>query len=102
MAPSKRGNAMARASCHPSFGVDDLVHRDVVVPRRDTHSGRSVAVPVSRYLSERHSLLSRIIKWRVNRQNPDRGVTVVDFSLMVGLLAIVIIVAVGLGVLGSN
>jgi Flp pilus assembly pilin Flp len=46
--------------------------------------------------------LSRIIKWRVNRQNPDRGVTVVDFSLMVGLLAIVLIVAVGLGVLGSN
>ena len=57
---------------------------------------------MSRYLSERHSLLSRIIKWRVNRQNPDRGVTVVDFSLMVGLLAIVLIVAVGLGVLGSS
>jgi len=46
--------------------------------------------------------LSRVIKWRVSRQNPDRGVTVVDFSLMVGLLAIVIIVVVGMGIVGSN
>jgi len=38
------------------------------------------------------------MKFQVNRQNPERGVTVVDYSLMVGLLAIVIIVA--LGVLG--
>ena len=35
------------------------------------------------------------MKFQVNRQNPERGVTVVDYSLMVGLLAIVIIVAVG-------
>ena len=35
------------------------------------------------------------MKFEVNRQNPERGVTVVDYSLMVGLLAIVIIVAVG-------
>jgi Flp pilus assembly pilin Flp len=39
-----------------------------------------------------------MMKFQVNRQNPERGVTVVDYSLMVGLLAIVIIVA--LGVLG--
>jgi Flp pilus assembly pilin Flp len=39
-----------------------------------------------------------MMKFQVNRQHPERGVTVVDYSLMVGLLAIVIIVA--LGVLG--
>jgi Flp pilus assembly pilin Flp len=44
-----------------------------------------------------------MMKFQVNRQNPDHGVTVVDFSLMVGLLAIVIIVAViAVGVMGRN
>jgi hypothetical protein len=39
-------------------------------------------------------LLSRIITFQVNRQNPDRGLTFVDFSLMVALICIVIMVAV--------
>jgi len=38
-------------------------------------------------------LLSRIITFQVNRQNPDRGVTVVDFGVMIGLIAVVVIVA---------
>jgi Flp pilus assembly pilin Flp len=36
-----------------------------------------------------------MMKFEVNRHDPECGVTVVDYSLMVGLLAIVIIVAVG-------
>ena len=44
-----------------------------------------------------------MMKFQVNRQHPERGVTVVDYSLMVGLLAIVIIVAViAVGVMGRN
>lgn len=42
-------------------------------------------------------MLSRIITFRANRQNPghpDRGLTFVDFSLMVALICIVIMVAV--------
>jgi Flp pilus assembly pilin Flp len=42
-------------------------------------------------------LLSRIIKSGLSRQNSDRGVTVVDYGLMVGLVAVVIIFAVALG-----
>jgi len=48
-------------------------------------------------------LSSRIITLRAKGQNPDRGFTVVDYSLMVGLLAIVIIVAViAVGIFGRN
>jgi len=44
-----------------------------------------------------------MMKLQVNRQNPDRGFTVVDLSLMVGLLAIVVVVAViAVGVMGRN
>ena len=39
-------------------------------------------------------MLSRIITLQVNRQNPDRGVTVVDYGVMIGLIAVVVIVAV--------
>jgi Flp pilus assembly pilin Flp len=42
-------------------------------------------------------LLSRIIQSGVSLKNSDRGVTVVDYGLMVGLLAVVIIFAVALG-----
>lgn len=38
--------------------------------------------------------MSRITMFQLSRQDPERGLSVVDYSLMVGLLAIVIIVAV--------
>jgi Flp pilus assembly pilin Flp len=38
----------------------------------------------------------------VNRQNPDRGVTVVDYGVMIGLIAFVVIVAVvAVGIFGT-
>jgi len=45
-------------------------------------------------------LLSRIITFQVNRQNPDRGVTVVDFGLMIGLIAVDIVAVVVVGIFG--
>lgn len=39
-------------------------------------------------------MLSRIITFQVNRQNPDRGLTLVDFSLMVALICLVAVIAV--------
>lgn len=49
---------------------------------------------MSSYRFARHSLLSRIITFQVNRQNPDRGLTLVDFSLMVALICVVAVIAV--------
>ena len=42
-------------------------------------------------------MLSRIIQSGVTPKNYDRGATVVDYGLMVGLVAVVIILAVALG-----
>jgi len=46
-------------------------------------------------------VLSRIITLQVNRQNPDRGVTVVDFGVMIGLIAVVIVAVVAVGIFGN-
>ena len=46
-------------------------------------------------------MLSRIITLQVNRQNPDRGVTVVDFGVMIGLIAVVIVAVVAVGIFGN-
>jgi pilus assembly protein Flp/PilA len=45
-------------------------------------------------------MLSRLTKFQVRLQNPERGATAVEYGLMVALIAVVIIVAVSL--LGKN